>query len=533
MSLVRSAQNPTADPWVSPERAPTESGLRVVTWATAAWLVATLIAILWHTNGRLTFTMDDPMIHFRLAEQISHGTYGINPGEAASVSSSVIWPLLFVPFARFGGVTWIAMGINMVATIVSFNLMYRVFVDVIGVSRAWRIVCVMLVLAVGVALRVGDIAFTGLEHSLQLALILSVVVGLSRLMRGDESPWLWKVTMILPLIRFESILITVVVAAVAWTLGLKRRAGWLIAVPLVALALFSGFLMLVGLGPVPNSVAVKASDGGANSVSMLAAVTVRWMHLTTNETSRQLIVLVGLCAALVAVALRRRVAQRTEAVWMVGAVGVFLVALSSQIGVARYLVAPSVFLVCSAVALLPHMVERQNATTLRRLMFGGLVVLIALALPGSRWDKIGSDAAGIYNQQYQLHRFVVEYLREPVAVNDLGEVSFHNPFRVVDLWGIGDQDNLHARLSGDPDWVDHQLDRSGVEVAIVYSGWFPSPFGGDWKHVGRLRTLRKGGAAELTVDFYVATSEAEDRVRSAMSHFVASNPEQTLLTMDI
>ncbi|MDX1696293.1 MAG: hypothetical protein R3208_21185, partial [Ketobacteraceae bacterium] len=43
----------------------------------------------------------------------------------------------------------------------------------------------------------------------------------------------------------------------------------------------------------------------------------------------------------------------------------------------------------------------------------------------------------IYQQQYQMHRFAVEYYNKPLAVNDLGYVSYNNDNYVLDLWGAG------------------------------------------------------------------------------------------------
>jgi hypothetical protein len=40
------------------------------------------------------YGLDDPYIHLALSERITRGEYGINPGEIASPSSSVIYPFL-------------------------------------------------------------------------------------------------------------------------------------------------------------------------------------------------------------------------------------------------------------------------------------------------------------------------------------------------------------------------------------------------------------------------------------------------------
>ncbi|MCX6020056.1 MAG: hypothetical protein NTZ50_16445 [Chloroflexi bacterium] len=45
-------------------------------------------------EGHLIYTLDDPYIHLAIGESILSGGYGINVGEAAAPSSSVIWPYL-------------------------------------------------------------------------------------------------------------------------------------------------------------------------------------------------------------------------------------------------------------------------------------------------------------------------------------------------------------------------------------------------------------------------------------------------------
>ena len=51
-------------------------------------------------DGHLVYTLDDPYIHLAVAESILEGGYGINTGEYASPSSSILWPfLLTVPVA--------------------------------------------------------------------------------------------------------------------------------------------------------------------------------------------------------------------------------------------------------------------------------------------------------------------------------------------------------------------------------------------------------------------------------------------------
>ena len=60
-----------------------------------------LLQILRLNQGFFTYILDDAYIHLALAENIAKGTYGVNPGEFAATSSSILWPFLLTPFARF------------------------------------------------------------------------------------------------------------------------------------------------------------------------------------------------------------------------------------------------------------------------------------------------------------------------------------------------------------------------------------------------------------------------------------------------
>ncbi len=48
-------------------------------------------------------------------------------------------------------------------------------------------------------------------------------------------------------------------------------------------------------------------------------------------------------------------------------------------------------------------------------------------------------ARGIYHQQFQMHRFATDFYKQPVAVNDLGWVSYKNDAFVLDLQGLGSE----------------------------------------------------------------------------------------------
>jgi hypothetical protein len=141
-------------------------------------------------------------------------------------------------------------------------------------------------------------------------------------------------------------------------------------------------------------------------------------------------------------------------------------------------------------------------------------------------------AQGIYDQQYQMHRLITEELREPVAVNDLGHVAYANPYRVVDLWGLGDHGARRLRAAGEPGWLGELMDERGVSIAMVYSSWFGDDLPADWILVGRMRNPDlQGGPAEDTVDLYATDDAAARRLREALERFEPSDPDRTVVEL--
>ena len=66
----------------------------VVALSVLALALVLLAAILLRNGGHFSYTLDAPYTQMAMAEQITRGTYGINPGEPSSPSSSIIYPFL-------------------------------------------------------------------------------------------------------------------------------------------------------------------------------------------------------------------------------------------------------------------------------------------------------------------------------------------------------------------------------------------------------------------------------------------------------
>jgi hypothetical protein len=135
-------------------------------------------------------------------------------------------------------------------------------------------------------------------------------------------------------------------------------------------------------------------------------------------------------------------------------------------------------------------------------------------------------ASNIYEQQYQMGRFVREFAKgEPVAVNDLGWVGFHNEGYVLDLWGLGSVEAGARRLAGEPGWIDEIVTRHGVRLAMLYEDWFTGQIPSRWQRLGVLRLGHmRVTAARSEVAFYATDPAAAAELRRRLAEFSRTLP---------
>ena len=152
----------------------------------------------------------------------------------------------------------------------------------------------------------------------------------------------------------------------------------------------------------------------------------------------------------------------------------------------------------------------------------------------------------IYQQQYQMHRFAVEYYKKPIAVNDLGYVSYRNDEYILDLWGLASTKALkqlvatrelkaQMKAQGLPfdeqksvAWMTHLAEENQVKFAMLYEDGFSS-LPAQWIKVAELRLSReKITPAFDVVAFYALDATTRDETRDALKEFKASLPGEII-----
>jgi hypothetical protein len=144
----------------------------------------------------------------------------------------------------------------------------------------------------------------------------------------------------------------------------------------------------------------------------------------------------------------------------------------------------------------------------------------------STW-QVPLAANNIYEQQYQMHRFVNDFYRAPVAVNDLGLVSYHNSSFVLDLGGLASEKARFLKAS-DASAEEYRafVAGSGVHLVIIYDEWFPDQIPASWIKVASIDLSRERvSSAQEEVQFYATDAATASQLQPELHSFSKSLPQ--------
>lgn len=479
------------------------------------------------SDGGFFYTLDDPYIHLSVAESILEGGYGINAGEYASPSSSILYPYLLAATLMLGLGEYGPLLIGCLFSLLSVWTLARFAAQTLPDDNSlvsWLSYIVMG-FAIVFALNAIALPMNGMEHSLHVYGVVLALTGLYHCLVKDDDSQIWKIilgSMICGVIRFEGLaLVTGVIVALALS-GRLRIAIGLGACVASMLALYGFYMSNIGLPFFPSSVMTKSNiavDASEGSVFVFVKdMAFNFLFALSNSRG----VVMGIFSAvLMALCLDATVSARLRMFFV--AVLAVLVGhmLAGQFGwFDRY----EIYAVAAMfVALLAILKEQNSLRTSYVLAFA--MAAMVFSLPYA-WTTARSPAASanIYQQQYQMHRFAQEIYPAAVAVNDLGWVAYKNQNYVLDLWGLGSEEARKYRALGG--WSKSSLSeitqRNAIEYAMIYDDWFDQ-VPDDWCLGAQLMTSWVSAGSD-TVSFYLIDRTKTDVFFRSLAELAATLP---------
>jgi hypothetical protein len=413
---------------------------------------STILASVYLCDGRLIYTLDDPYIHMKVAQTILRGGYGINFSEYASPSSSMLWPLMVAGTDLLGLGSAGPLILNLAAAAGAVH-MGSLLVErhVLGglVTRKTALLAFPLGVLLIFALSALAFPMTGLEHSWHVFLVVVVLFGLAEMMTG-HGVVSWGVVaaiVLIPLIRFEGI-------AFSGAAILGRWMPTLIASALIvaAFSIYGAEMQRLGLPLMPASVllksqvvasAVDAQGGFVNSAGhVVKSIYDNLLGFLANPQGVLLLLMSLIMLGAWALTPAGPDRRSTAVVGGVATLGLF----AHFVGGGHYgwTGRHEVYAIASGLlaTLFTLRIWIQEAVA-RHAWKAQAVLLLAVAILVGPYMRLAIEtpfaSRGIYERQFQMHRFATDFYKEPVAVNDVGWVSYNNDAFVLDLWGLGSE----------------------------------------------------------------------------------------------
>jgi hypothetical protein len=480
------------------------------------------------THGHFVYALDDTYIHLALAENLAKGHYGLNSQEYSSPSSSILWPFLLIPFAGtrlhvFLPFAWNILFGTMAAGIVGAMVAKWPLDGRLKLaSPSWQqyTAAIFLILIANLA----SLTFIGMEHVLQVLTAICCAYGVIEALHERPIPaWCLVAAAVSPMIRYEDLSLSLALCCAA--IGVRRwKAGVaLFAVTLVPLLAFSAFLKSKGMPALPMSVLAKGHDfanaGAADKLVFLLKSSPRQDLIHPDHYST--VVLFFIFLVLMA---RASTPLRRWAFFGATALAFLQLTLGRFGWFHRYEVYALIFLLCVGLSVADENRRIRFAYLIPCLLFCAFFYIAAIVVTPSSSD-------GIYLQQYQMRRYLVDYFNGDYAVNDLGLVSFQRRpgTYVLDLQGLASTVPVEksARTAA---WLEGLLRQHGVDLAIVFPQWFDVPK--SWTPIGRLciHSHEYVHNSEKCVVFYSANHRSDASIRTSLARFSCTLPPKAVYT---
>ncbi len=490
------------------------------------------------TDGQLFYTLDDPYIHLAVAESILRGGYGVNLSEFSAPSSSILYPYLLAGALWLGLGDWSPMVLVVFGAVLTAWLMAGAFWRYAVAPQSWRSIAFAAVVLVPMLMAVNVLALpmTGMEHMLHTALTVAAVIGLFELSRDRPLPlWFLAVLIVLPLIRYEGLaLVLPAILALLW----RRKfvgAAVVVAVLTAAMGGFAWVLVQNGVPILPSSVMVKSKliadtlDAGAKDTPVLDLVVAFGDRALGSFGNRYGTILgAGMAMLTLALTTRRPGDSNRVILWLCVCLALLGHILIGHFGwFSRYEIYAMAMMITALILVYSDFWRALDARFFFKTV--GAVGLLALLAGDYLLTVLRTPAAShnIYVQQYQMHRFAVDYFPHTVAVNDLGYVAYGNDNFVLDLWGLGSEE---ARLATrgknrrSQAVLDELANRRDASYAMIYAEWYKQGLPQSWCRIATLKTV-KVTASKADVAIYLIDPALRDEMNAALDAFAPTLPE--------
>jgi hypothetical protein len=324
---------------------------------------------------------------------------------------------------------------------------------------------------------------------------------------------------------------------VALSLRRERRPALATAVALGSLlATFSAWLASMGLPLLPASILSKSNAADATLGGSISRLLEQIDFNLFGPAIRSPAGVV-MCAVLAALGARRLITRGRDShgsVVLVVSTAVIAHLLVGGWLDDRYVLYAMILTAVGGLCAWAEPIQRSlGATT--RVRAATMALLLVTSIGATTTAVIAwipMSATNVWEQHGQVHRFLTEYWKRPVAVVDVGWASYRNDEFVLDLHGLASDRLRRAKAAGRfPTEVAEALREHRISLYVGYEFGRPA-LPRDWVRVGviHLAGVRSTVAGESMS--FVAARNSSDEVRALLRRFSEGLPPGVRLDIE-
>lgn len=492
--------------------------------------------VLFVNSGQFVYVLDDPYIHMTIAKHLAfEGKWAMNQMDFASAASSPLWSLLIAGVYKLAGVTvYVPLILNILLSIAAIYALYLLLHRSGTVRYSFALLLVFIFAA-----PLPVLVFTGMEHILQILLVILFAGLLARLTTSENTSgrdiiYVFLLSMLLAAVRYEDVFL-LAVAGLILLFSRKFTAAITIVVASAIPVLVYGYVSVSnGWLVVPNPLLVKFGAPGTDIISLLKILPRAAKRMLEPDL---VFILPPLLVSIMYMIKKKSYFKEASSVMLLLFSGSYLLHMMfAQTGwfyrYEAYLVALAipVLLICLYKQFAENKDEIVQLKIFRYRKIIYAVMILSLGVRFAPDVLIPLASNNIYEQHFQMARFINQELPgKTIAANDIGIISYYTNSRVVDLWGLADIDAGKKKIAGSYNTaaIDELTKKNNAELVIVYEHWFDQ-YGGlprEWKKLASWEMTRPNLVCGTTaVDFYAPRPEEAQIFAEKLQKFSASLP---------
>lgn len=453
--------------------------------------------------GKFTYPLDDTYIHMAISKNlVEYGTWGINPHEFSSASSSPLFTLLLALYFFLFGVNELAPLI--INIIISLFLMY--FVWDFFKNKISNLTVFFLLSSIIIFTPLPNMSIIAMEHILHALLSLLYIFILWKITSGEcEKKNIISYVIIsffLPISRYEGLFL-IIAGGIILLFKHKYKLSLLgfIAAGL-SVSIFGIYFIYNGGTFFPYSVIVKSNLAEQNFWAKIIPFKSILENFIWKKGSRIYLICFIILIAFSLFTQFIIMFKKKKIDGVIYVIFAFLINLLLYISFAKFgwiyryeaFIFPMVLSLFfySAYQLYPFLTKKITLKKIILSSFIGLFLLYPLINLTKRsvfnYICIKRGAEEIYYQQYQTAKFIKKYYEnQSVGINDIGYPSFLSNSYIVDMFGLGNKNiALSKKVSEEylAKVIRTELEKKNVNVIFIYKHWFDPNVYKDYIEIG-------------------------------------------------